>query len=278
MKKILIPTNFSQNSKNSIYYGINLALKNNMEVILLHVFDLFGFGMNYNYPTYNISSIPGDIEEEAANDSTKLFEEFMKKARKDFENLPTIVFLQKNGTIVDQILFEEKRLEVDMIIVSGRKDLNEISEINSKIIEEANCPIYIVSPQIKFTTINNIIYATNYKEKDLISIKHLSNFAKVFDAKIYAFHMVSNYHFKNTILQKGFEQMLKEAAQYPNIEVILKKGDHLIPQIHKIVEELKADLVVMLKENDSFFHNIFHSSSTKKFAFDSNTPVLIYHE
>ena len=71
MKKILVPTDFSNEAENAVKVAAELAKKHNFEIVLLHMLDL-------PIQQLNTGSAPADLPEAMY---------FMKLAHKQFEDV-----------------------------------------------------------------------------------------------------------------------------------------------------------------------------------------------
>lgn len=279
MRKLLIPTNFSTNSKNAIFYGIEIAKQLNKQIVLLQVIDIYDTNFSEGYSILLSQNISSKMEQEAEAALTARYEIFQRELHERYPtNTPDVEFVQKKGNIIDEILTEATKDEIDMVLVTGRSNINEISDINSKIIEKSLCPVWIIPPGVKFRTFKKVVYTTNYKPKDVDTLKKFIQIAGSFQSEIHLFHMSINLEFIKQLMGRGFQEIVKDATNYNNIELTVKQGVNLIRAIDAFAKKISADLIVMLKESDSYFHNIFTGSHTRKIVFQSEIPVLIYHE
>ena len=76
-------------------------------------------------------------------------------------------------------------------------------------------------------------------------------------------------------------EMLQSKTSYKQLivkAVYQSKHDDLIQLLNDFALNNRADLLVMLKENKSFFERIFKSSHTKEILKTTQLPVLVYHE
>jgi nucleotide-binding universal stress UspA family protein len=133
--------------------------------------------------------------------------------------------------------------------------------------------------QVLFKPFKHIIYATNYNKADIPVLKKLSAFAKLFNAEITALHVTDSLDFEEKVKNMGFKNILKEKTNYPiNVQVLVEqKNEDTSAIINSFAKSANADIIVMLKQNKSFFERVFKGSATKKLINKTNLPVLIYH-
>lgn len=277
--KILIPTDLSEKSKNSVFYGTHLAEKLDKEIILFHVSDIYGYGMAYPFPSSVPSQMPTAIIEQNEEESKKQFEAFCSDIKQRISTGVTLRCVRKKGFIVDKILEEIQEEYVDTIILTRREKSSDISDITEKIINEAPCPVWVIPPKVTYRPFHRIVYATDYNEHDIATIEKLITLAKLYDSRIYALHICESISFRTELQARGFEAMVHEQTGYEKFESVLIPGENKITRIiEAFAQEAETDLLVVLKENETFWEGIFNSSTTKKLVFQAELPVLVYRE
>lgn len=280
MKKLLIPTDFSEKSINTALYGIDLAEVLHKEVVLVNVIDLSRYTANYQETTGVAPYLP-DIRD-LRNAAEKQFEELMSVIEKKTGKGKKIGTVIETGIFADKIIDMSEAEDTYMILLTGRSEHSFldrfISDMNQEIVEDARCPVFIVPPEAKFTGIRKIIYATNYHEADIGSLAKLSELAEIFNAHINALHITLDDDFKNQIRERGFKNLVREKSGYEHIDITSVKGESIIEDINKFAHETEADLISIMKENRGFLEDLFTSSSTRKLVMHTMLPVLVFHE
>jgi nucleotide-binding universal stress UspA family protein len=98
---------------------------------------------------------------------------------------------------------------------------------------------------------------------------------------ITALHITDNIEFEEEVKKSGFVERLRTQTSYPKLKVkaiYQSNHDDLIELITDFASKNTANLIVVLKENESFFERIFKPSHTKKILKNTELPVLVYHE
>lgn len=280
MSKIVIPVDFSADSKNTVRYGIMLADHLDKDILLLH-------SIHIDFPSYGqmgnvgVQYQPQDIEvrkENAEREFDRLLDEVyqMNKANVNIEKIT------KTGFFADTVITLSSRKDTYMILLTGRsRDRSEsgfVTDSNSVIIEGAECPVIVVPPTASFEKINRILYATDFQKEDVDSLKKLSEFAGVFDAQIIALHISDNPDFSNRIQEEGFNKMIAEKVGYPLITVTTMPADKIATGVENYAHNLDVNLIAILKENDNFWKRLFGKSHTKKLILKTDKPVIVFHQ
>ena len=132
---------------------------------------------------------------------------------------------------------------------------------------------------MSYRPFKKILYATDYNEADITTLKRLVALTKEFSPEITALHITDSKDFEEKTMQKGFKDIVAQETNYDKIHVKTEKESKSTEEkINDIAIKIKADLIVLLKENKGFIEKIFTSSSTKKVIKKAKLPVLVYHE
>jgi nucleotide-binding universal stress UspA family protein len=282
MKKILIPTDFKKESFQTTKYGMNLALKLNMEVLLLHVLNLGQIGSTASTEA-DFRAVPQDNVEHTEQ-HLKAAKMAMKKTietlTKEFDSLPVIESKIETGPLKDTIAGFTKQEETALLLLTAKEDggfLQFMTYINNYLTEKSGCPVLIVPESAEFHDFNRIVYATDYKQEDIQAFKTLSAYAKPFDGFIYGLHMTQDNFMDERMKKEGFRENVRKQVGYENLNVYLVKGDDIIKNLEDFAEESEADVIALHQENENFFKKVFSENTARKVARKSHLPVLVFH-
>ncbi len=179
------------------------------------------------------------------------------------------------STVVNHLVSHNK---AHMIVAEGDEDGGFFSS-EPDVIRKTKCPGWIIPPKMSYRPYIKILYATDYNEADITTLKRLVALTKMFSPEITALHITDSPNFEKKTMQKGFKDVVAQETNYNKIVVKTEKEDKSIEErINHTAINIKADLIVLLKENKGFIEKIFTSSSTKKVIKKAKLPVLVYHE
>jgi nucleotide-binding universal stress UspA family protein len=172
--------------------------------------------------------------------------------------------------------------EVDMVLLEGEPDKPFWLQTNSnlELIENASCPVLVVAPNTEYQPLKKIIYATDYREEDIKTLKELIELTRPFVTDILALHISESMDFEEKVKKVGFNEMLKAKTNFNNIslKVLIDKNERDVVEVmNEEIDKEKANLVVILKENRSFFERLFKSSFTADVIKNVDLPVLVFH-
>lgn len=268
--KILIPTDFSKLSKVAVVYAANLAKKLSAEITLLHVVYVGGPGRSQTA----VKTQP--IEQTLMKISLRDMEKVIKEIRKEVG--PEIKITQKiiEGYPIEEIV--EKiagQNDIDLIIM-GTKGAGGLKKVvvgsnAAAVIGNSKIPVIAVPRYARFKNIKHIVYAS-----DMLAltkeVKTLITFARLFNATMYLFHVLSGPGEK--IDAAEIKKELIRKYKYPKVSVHISANDDVMEAIDEYIADVEADMLAMFTHKPTFFEKLFGKSITREMAFHSQVPLL----
>ncbi len=191
--------------------------------------------------------------------------------------------LSKYDLAVNAIIETIKEKKTDFIVM-GTKGASGIKEIlmgsnTASIIEKANCPVIAIPEGAKFKGIKKITYATDYRESDVPALKNLIEIAKPFNAEILVLHASDDEftHFSEEVFMNEFMNKIQKKINYKKLVYKLVYGKHLTKVLDKHIEQNSPDLIAMSTRHRNMFDKIFGTSITKKMAYHTKMPLIVFH-
>ena len=267
MKKILIPTDFSNNANNALKYANDFAKAINNKIVLLHSYlPLVG--------KYNM--ISGIVAEDIAIQK-KSSEKKLEKVSSKYVKVPSS-HLVKIGDTIDEIIDAAQKSKSQLIIMGthGASGLKQIlfGSNTSDVISKSNIPVLAIPQRYRFKKINTIVYATDLNNT-INELKHIIQIAKQLDATIEVLNL--NYSYNKNDDKKPLVEKRIKALTYKKIKLIEKKAtieQTMIEQIKKYLVKRKPQLLVMFPEDKAWFDKLFISSKTEELANQLKLPLL----
>jgi nucleotide-binding universal stress UspA family protein len=283
MKRLIIPTDFSDISKNSIIYGFQLAEKLNLEIQLIHVLELYKFAAGTSEAELISTILPADniLEMEAsANES------FKKLLTEIAANIPAgVVYNSKvvSGHLVNEMIVESAIDDTTLMILSVASSQDLITRFThstiAAIIAEANCPVMVIPSGFSYKTLEKVILATDFNKSDIDMLKNFIELFGLFNPEIQILHIASKpIDFKTELKFAGFKQLSIDKIKYGKLSFKLSNHKHIVQGITESINSDKADMLLMLKEHEGFFKSLFEVSKAEKIAHYLKIPMISYRE
>lgn len=143
IKKILVPIDFSEHSKNALQYAISFAKQYNAELILVYVVEPTIYPADFSFGQIAVPNIEHDLRERGEAELKQLVQTQIGEA------LParTLVLTGKPFLEIIQTADEEN---VDLIIIAthGHTGVEHIlfGGTAEKVVRKAPCPVLVVRP------------------------------------------------------------------------------------------------------------------------------------
>jgi nucleotide-binding universal stress UspA family protein len=146
MKRILVPTDFSEHSHHALRFATDLAQKFGARLVLLHVVSDEALIMmsKAHVPPYPVDKVFEDLTAEVREQYTGQVPKAVRKAvEAEILVLPGVAFLE--------IIRAARVKEADIIVMAthGRTGLSHalMGSVTEKVVRKAPCPVLSILPQ-----------------------------------------------------------------------------------------------------------------------------------
>ncbi len=271
--KILIPTDFSANADHALNYASLLGKVMNANLILLHVYTPPVTRGNVAYPliTEEIGRMIGEATEKLHTISSALSEEYGISCEHRV----------RMGSPVGEIVNEAENSQADLIVMGtlGASGLAKMvfGSNTASVMERAICPVLAVPANTTLALPKKIVFATDYEDNDIQTVKELNKIARRLKAEFILLH-VSKENLKSD--RDLIEDFSKAIAKEVNIEqpfYYVMHHENTQKGIDHFVDSVGAHLIALSMRKRSVFEKLFGSSLSKKMVYQACLPLLIFH-
>ena len=275
MKRILLPTDFSDNSLNAIRYAVQLFKDENCTFYLLNTYTPSIYYFEYVPVNPDYSGLSAVIKENLLKDLNAIVKQLkteFKNPNHDFETIAAF------NTLVLEITEITKERGIDYIVM-GTKGATGAREIlfgsnTVHVLKNAKCPVLAIPSEFSFEKPLEILFPSDYgvkfKERH---IKPIADIASQYHSRInilnvsYGYDLTNNQELNRKKLEKYFKNI---ACIYHRV------GNMEIPEaITEFQLKNKVNLLVMINNKRSFFENLFFKSTINQIGFHLNIPFLV---
>ena len=274
MKKILLPTDFSENSLNAIHYALQLFKNEFCEFYILNVQKASSF-------------VSDDLM--TLKPSESIYEALIESSKAQIDNLiKHLIVLHNNKShefisrvdydnfinAINQIVSTE---EIDLIIM-GTKGSSNVEKVlfgsnTIRVMQRGSCPVLSIPGGYKFSALDHIAFTSNYHTKyipkDLSPLIQLANQQQ---SKIDILHLQElEYLTEKQETNKAFLD-----AYFSNIDHKFIELDHtnLFKSISNYIKINNVGLLAMMSKKHSFLERLFTKHTVETFAFNLDIPFL----
>jgi nucleotide-binding universal stress UspA family protein len=284
-RKIIVPTDFSVASQNACYYAIQMAEKLEAEIKVLHVYenpiDAEKVKKSATLQDYAQSAIR-DREKKAKSEILafmSMMKAFMAHQQiRDVKIHTTVVM----GDIVGRIKEISGFYKPDTIVLGtvGRKEGSGsvLAGVANEIIRELEIPVYAIpgpGARKDFEQVN-ILYATDFNEKDHTSLNQLLKVVEPFQKSITCVHIDTAHNPSKKERMDELNIYLKKEYSEHNIQCRLIEDQDVFHGIKEFAEKNRINLLSFTTQKRGIFDKLFKPNLFKKILQESNLPILIF--
>ncbi|NJY62699.1 universal stress protein [Salinimicrobium sp. CDJ15-81-2] len=275
MRKIVVPTDFSENAFDALKYAAELFKYERSEFFLLHAYADEVFDEANNINREFLEAQKKKIKEKAEAELARLRErilEIFQNPKHEFKIVSAF------GLLIDEVNDLAERENVDLIITSTKgvsHDRKLTFGSNSlQIIKYVQCPVLSIPANYNFRELKRILFPSNfmlpYQKREL---KLLGDLARSICAEIHLLY-VSKFQ-QETLRQREHKMAVLE--QFYNIKVTehFEEMDDKAEAIQKLIPQLNIDLLVLVNSRHSYLENLLYTSTIDKIGFDPKIPFLV---
>jgi len=275
MKKILLPTDFSENSINAIHYALELFQNEACEFHILNVQKVSSF-ISDDLMAMHSSNILYDA---LISNSKKRIELLINNIETNYSNaLHEFSSNVDYDNFVDAINQNISANQIEIIVMGTRGDAKLDKRIfgsnTIRVIQRCNCPVVAIPNNYRYSQIKEVAFPSNYYTAfNPNDLSVLINLAEDNDYTVHAIHVKDSDHL--TDFQENNRAFLD--ACFTNINhsfINLEKGD-LFKSITSHVLYHNIGLLVMMIRKHSFWERLFTTHPVESFAFDLKVPFLV---
>ena len=277
MKKVLVPTDFSNNSKAGLQFVLQWSTREKLELIFVHALHILR-------PMQWTDSYFLKFAEKETEIYKKKLEKFIAGICKTTKIKPARYFCTIiRGFSADLAIMEycRQRGDIDFICMStsGAGGFKKILGTNTgNLITKSKVPVIAVPKNYKAKPITQLIYATDFyncKEE----LKEVVAFARPLKINVEVLHFtwpdeaMPDKEIIESGMRKQFRFPLKLHFEKPDIRY------SLIENLQKQIQVLKPSLAIMFTDqNRTLFQKIFLSSKAEQLSFQLKVPLLVFNK
>lgn len=279
MKRILIPTDFSDNSLNAIKYGLELFKKTKCIIHLIHISPIppySGAGTSVRGTT---TLLKDTVLTQSKKDLKKLLLYIEENCHNELHSYAT---LAKYDFFVDGLKREIEKNKIDLIIM-GTKGASGLKKVaigsnTGDVITKVKCPLLAVPENAKYKRPKEIAFPTDFHiAYDINVLDTLVNMASMNNSVLRVVH----------ISKKGETLSEEQLSNKDFLHDYLRGIDHsfhsltgskLETAIQCFIESRDIDLVAMVAKNLNFFQRILFRPTVEEVSYHTDIPFLVLHE
>ncbi len=279
MKNILFPTDFSENAQNAYSYALHLAEKLQASISTVHSY------MPVQVPVDMLQNTVAELTEMEELEQLEAYKQaaitMHQKATKEHLESVEVKHDLQMGSAVDTILGIAETEQSDLIVM-GTKGVsgflgNLIGSNATAVIENARIPVLAIPQDARYRPIRKMAIATDLNDLNDLEEGTIANaleFAALFNAELHCIY-VNVAH--NPLIGERMAKLASDFADSPKLTFEILEGNNILEEINTYLHEKDMDVLVMKTHKRTFFQRLVGISHTKRIAFNTNVPLLVFH-
>jgi len=275
MHTIIVPTDFSDTSKNAARFAVQVAAQVSDAQILL-----------YNVFRRVIPGSDGSPLADEPNARKTIVLAALENMKADLLALATTTITciaEEDSSFLDSLERLVRYQKADIIImgITGSTKLEQIFMGSNALnmIDRNVCPVMVVPPDASFKGVKNVLFATDMQDVEKsIPIKPLQTVLNLFRPTVHVVNVDSDHYVEVTQEYKSERAKLEEMLKDYKREFYFIRMFDFIEAINQFTHDKNIDVIITVPHKNSFLSSLFKTSHTKKLAYHSSVPLVAIHE
>jgi nucleotide-binding universal stress UspA family protein len=272
MKRILIPTDFSEHAEHALRVAAQIARKNNSEIFLLHMLELphqasDAIGSGHNIPEIMFFK----------NAAIEKLETIMDADYLDGLEVSEIVQFEK---AFDGVLKVSKKNNIDLIVMgshgaSGFKEMF-IGSNTEKVVRFSDIPVLVVKKEIKDFKATKFVFASDFSEEIKKPFQNAVEFAERFESELHLVMINTPSNFKSTSEAEKIMKSFTAEIKYKNYQTHIYNDVSKERGILNFADSIDADLIGISTHGRKGLSHFFNGSMTEDVVNHAKRPVVTF--
>jgi nucleotide-binding universal stress UspA family protein len=274
MTRILLPTDFSDNSFEAIRYALLMYKEVECTFYLLHTYTPAIYQTEYLIGSPGQIGL-GDILQE--NSMTQL-EKLQNRLESQYKNEKhTILVHSAFNTLLGEISDMVEAQNIDLIVM-GTKGATGAKEIlfgthTVHVIKKAKCPVIAVPPKFTYEAPKEILFPTDYEiEYEKEKLDEFLGISALHKSRINVMHVRAGYDITPTQEKnkQKLEAILGSSALFHEVP-----DNGIIAAVNEFQVKTPINLLVMVQNKHTFLERLFIEPVIKKIGFHLTVPFMV---
>jgi len=275
MRKILIPTDFSDNAMNAIQYALELFKYERSDFFIMHAYqdEIYADNTLLSQETLDkVTQIISDKSQKHLDSILKKIKEISPNPRHSYN------IISSNSLLIDEadkIVDDEN---IDIIVMGTRGETNDrkltFGSHTLQVLKYVQCPVLAIPENYKYTQPKHILFPTDYmipyKRREL---KLLCEMASPYRAVIDMLYISKSD--KLSLRQEDNRDFIEEGLCKNTLNFKTINGKNITNTIYTYLKENKIDMLVMVNTRHSFLESILFQSTIDKMSLHIDIPFLV---
>lgn len=277
MKKILVPTDFSNNAYSALCYASKLYSGETLKITLLHSFSDELDKLTSRVDVGRSESMREKLYSRSDEEGKQLLERLKLDAPKQHHVFDVISTPAPLGKSINSLV-ETDGYELLVMGIKGRTGAEDVlmGSTTARIVKTLDvCPLLIVPEQVEFTWPTDIAFASDYNEfYPLSKLKPVTRLVRHYNSKINIVNVGSEGDLEEE-QRKNFEKFENDLTEYDAEFHFVPKEENISKTLYHYMEKKKIDLFVLIYHKHNFIKQLFREPVVSRVGKHTYIPTLV---
>jgi len=281
VKKILVPTDFSEQANYALDFAYQIAKKSKAEIILVNVVDypglstVWGGGMN----------VIGGAEPPLDNLDESFINNLLDRSKEEMKSMirkinVDEVIIQHNVEVGNPYFVITEKIEQENInlVIMGSRGTGGLEEVligsnTEKVVRHSKCPVITIKKKRDFSEIINIAFASTFTGNQSHVVEELFKLQEIFQAKLNLVKINTPNNFEsNRSIKKCLDDFV-EKYQVKNYSVNIYNDFTEEDGITGFAEDINADMIALATHGRTGLMHLLSGSIAEDIVNHAKRPV-----
>lgn len=272
MKKILVPTDFSDHAGYALKVAAQIARKNGGEIFLLHMLELPHQGSDAVGSGHDLPEI-------------MLFKNAAINKLEDLMDDDSLADLKVSEIIQFELAFDgimniSKKNNVDLIVMgshgaSGFKEMF-IGSNAEKVVRNSDIPVLIIKKEEGDFDVNKFVFASDFSDEIKSPFTKVVDFANKFDTELHLVMINTPSSFKPTHVAESIMNDFISNFKINNLTTHIYNDINVESGVLNFANHIDADLIGMSTHGRKGLSHFFNGSISEDLVNHAKKPVVTF--
>jgi nucleotide-binding universal stress UspA family protein len=275
MKKIILPTDFSDTAINAIKYALKIFEHDFCRFYILNAYqqDIYESDALITIETLNeVSKIANENSQKNLKNTLKEIKTLLPNPKHNY------VILSANNILVDEINEIVEERDIDIVVMGTRGKTNNknltFGSHTIQVLKYIKCPVLVIPKNYNYKALKELVFSTDflipYQQRELQLLSELAKNNKTQIDVLYVSEMK-----KLSIREEKNKNLLKDFFKYNITSFITVGRENIEKTVSTYVKNHNTDILVMINRRHSFLENILFKDTINKIGLSIEIPFLV---
>ena len=275
MRKILVPTDFSDNAFNALKYACQVFKYEKCEIFIMHAYADEVYQQDKLTKRSQLDVLKGEISQNSERQLKKVLEEVKHHYPNPNHNYRMVPAF---GSLIDEVDDLVNQENMDIVVMATRGETNDRSltfgSNTLQVLKYISCPVLAIPEGYEYHAPKEVLFPTNYlvpyKRREL---KLICDMSGSFRSTI---HMLYIDPIKKLSLrQEDNQQFLRDSLPKAKLLFETTQEKDKTIAITKYIVHKDIDMLVLVNSRHSFLEDMLSQSTIDKIGLHIKIPFLV---